>query len=135
MRLIIFLTIHNLELKVVDKNTLSFNCHCSKGTYIRSLARDIGLFLDQYPYNHYHHVNNLPWALLIGARLYRGFSQGIQGKANNGYGPSFKSFPIFSLWNNVVKRSFFSMRMWIWLKDQISFDIQMYLRFHVYSTV
>ena len=39
-------TIHNLELKVVDKNTLSFNCHCSKGTYIRSLARDIGLFLD-----------------------------------------------------------------------------------------
>ena len=39
-------TIHNLELKVVNKNTLSFNCHCSKGTYIRSLARDIGLFLD-----------------------------------------------------------------------------------------
>ena len=39
-------TIYNLELKVVDKNTLSFNCHCSKGTYIRSLARDIGLFLD-----------------------------------------------------------------------------------------
>ena len=39
-------TIHNLELKVVDKNTLSFKCHCSKGTYIRSLARDIGLFLD-----------------------------------------------------------------------------------------
>jgi tRNA pseudouridine55 synthase len=39
-------TIYNLELKVVDKNTLSFNCHCSKGTYIRSLARDIGFFLD-----------------------------------------------------------------------------------------
>ena len=39
-------TIHNLELKVIDKNTLSFNCHCSKGTYIRSLARDIGLYLD-----------------------------------------------------------------------------------------
>jgi tRNA pseudouridine55 synthase len=39
-------TIHNLELKVVDKKTLSFICHCSKGTYIRSLARDIGLFLD-----------------------------------------------------------------------------------------
>ena len=39
-------TIHNLKLEVVNKNTLSFNCHCSKGTYIRSLARDIGLFLD-----------------------------------------------------------------------------------------
>tara|TARA_B110000881_G_scaffold219295_1_gene240809 strand:+ start:114 stop:806 length:693 start_codon:yes stop_codon:yes gene_type:complete len=39
-------TIHHLELKVLNKNTLSFNCHCSKGTYIRSLARDIGLFLD-----------------------------------------------------------------------------------------
>jgi tRNA pseudouridine55 synthase len=39
-------TIYNLKLKVVDKNTLSFNCHCSKGTYIRSLARDIGFFLD-----------------------------------------------------------------------------------------
>ena len=40
------ITIHNLELKIINKNTLSFNCHCSKGTYIRSLARDIGLFLD-----------------------------------------------------------------------------------------
>ena len=39
-------TIHYLDLKVVNQNTLSFNCHCSKGTYIRSLARDIGLFLD-----------------------------------------------------------------------------------------
>ena len=39
-------TIHHLDLKVLNKNTLSFNCHCSKGTYIRSLARDIGLFLD-----------------------------------------------------------------------------------------
>ena len=39
-------TIHSLKLEVVNKNTLSFNCHCSKGTYIRSLARDIGLFLD-----------------------------------------------------------------------------------------
>ena len=39
-------TIYNLELKVVDKKTISFNCHCSKGTYIRSLARDIGFFLD-----------------------------------------------------------------------------------------
>ena len=38
---------------------------------------------------HLYDVNNLPWALLIGARLYRGFSQGIQGKANNGYGPDF----------------------------------------------
>jgi tRNA pseudouridine55 synthase len=40
------ITIHNLGLKIINKNTLSFNCHCSKGTYIRSLARDIGLFLD-----------------------------------------------------------------------------------------
>tara|TARA_Y100000996_G_scaffold406827_1_gene383654 strand:- start:5 stop:697 length:693 start_codon:yes stop_codon:yes gene_type:complete len=40
------ITIYNLELKVVDKNTISFNCHCSKGTYIRSLARDIGFFLN-----------------------------------------------------------------------------------------
>ena len=39
-------TIHNLEIKIVDKKTLSFICHCSKGTYIRSLAKDIGLFLD-----------------------------------------------------------------------------------------
>ena len=38
--------IHSLELKAIDKDTLRFNCHCSKGTYIRSLARDIGLFLD-----------------------------------------------------------------------------------------
>ena len=38
---------------------------------------------------HLYDVNNLPWAFLIGARLYRGFSQGIQGKANNGYGPDF----------------------------------------------
>tara|TARA_Y100000766_G_C18819790_1_gene562387 strand:- start:455 stop:1147 length:693 start_codon:yes stop_codon:yes gene_type:complete len=40
------ITIYNLELKVVDKNTISFNCHCSKGTYIRALARDIGFFLN-----------------------------------------------------------------------------------------
>ena len=38
---------------------------------------------------HLYEVNNLPWAFLIGTRLYRGFSQGIQGKANSGYGPDF----------------------------------------------
>ena len=38
-------TIYSIRLKIINKNTISFNCHCSKGTYIRSLARDIGLFL------------------------------------------------------------------------------------------
>jgi tRNA pseudouridine55 synthase len=38
-------TIYSISLKIINKNTISFNCHCSKGTYIRSLARDIGLFL------------------------------------------------------------------------------------------
>ena len=45
-------TIHNLELKVVNKNTLSFNCHCSKGTYIRSIANDFGKELKVGAYLH-----------------------------------------------------------------------------------
>ena len=39
-------SIYKLELKILNKNTLSFNCHCSKGTYMRSLARDIGSSLN-----------------------------------------------------------------------------------------
>ena len=38
-------TLYSIGLKIINKNTISFNCHCSKGTYIRSLARDIGIFL------------------------------------------------------------------------------------------
>jgi len=37
--------IKELKLHLVSKNVLSFYCKCSKGTYIRSLARDIGLAL------------------------------------------------------------------------------------------
>lgn len=39
------INIYNLEFKIIKKDTLEFNCHCSKGTYIRSLARDIGISL------------------------------------------------------------------------------------------
>jgi tRNA pseudouridine55 synthase len=35
-------TIKELNLKVETNNILSFKCKCSKGTYIRALARDIG---------------------------------------------------------------------------------------------
>ena len=38
--------IYDLQLKILNKNTLSFSCHCSKGTYMRSLARDIGSSLN-----------------------------------------------------------------------------------------
>ncbi|MDQ6990558.1 MAG: tRNA pseudouridine(55) synthase TruB [Mariprofundaceae bacterium] len=34
--------IHSIELLDVDFPTVTLNVHCSKGTYIRSLARDIG---------------------------------------------------------------------------------------------
>ena len=34
--------IHELKLELVDQNQLKFDVKCSKGTYIRSLARDIG---------------------------------------------------------------------------------------------
>lgn len=35
-------TIYELELSVLSESSLGFSVHCSKGTYIRSLARDIG---------------------------------------------------------------------------------------------
>jgi len=39
-------TIHNIEIINFDLPTLTLNIKCSKGTYIRSLARDIGLALE-----------------------------------------------------------------------------------------
>lgn len=36
------ITIHEIEIKEIDLPYVSFNVHCSKGTYIRSLCRDIG---------------------------------------------------------------------------------------------
>lgn len=39
-------TIHDLRLvKIVDSNTASFEVDCGKGTYVRSLARDLALHL------------------------------------------------------------------------------------------
>jgi tRNA pseudouridine55 synthase len=40
------LTIHSLELLSWEAPTLIFRVHCSKGTYIRTLAEDIALELD-----------------------------------------------------------------------------------------
>ncbi|MDC3133882.1 tRNA pseudouridine(55) synthase TruB [Bacteroidota bacterium] len=40
------ISIFELQLKIKNKNTISFSCHCSKGTYMRSLARDIGSSLN-----------------------------------------------------------------------------------------
>ena len=40
------ISIFELQLKIINKNTISFSCHCSKGTYMRSLARDIGSSLN-----------------------------------------------------------------------------------------
>ena len=40
------ISIFELQLKITNKNTISFSCHCSKGTYMRSLARDIGSSLN-----------------------------------------------------------------------------------------
>ena len=40
------ITIKNLSLKLLDNNKLAFKISCSKGTYIRALARDIGIKLD-----------------------------------------------------------------------------------------
>ena len=36
------ITIHALDLSLIGEKELSFRVHCSKGTYIRSLAHDIG---------------------------------------------------------------------------------------------
>ena len=40
------ITIHALELSLTGEKELSFRVHCSKGTYIRSLAHDIGKALE-----------------------------------------------------------------------------------------
>jgi tRNA pseudouridine55 synthase len=38
-------TVHSLELQSFTPEKAVFTCHCGKGTYIRSLARDIGRLL------------------------------------------------------------------------------------------
>ena len=38
---------------------------------------------------HLYEKNNLPWAFVVGARVYKGFSNSIQGDANNSNGPDF----------------------------------------------
>lgn len=40
------ITIHDLQLKLKEKGHLHFKVNCSKGTYIRSLANDIGKALN-----------------------------------------------------------------------------------------
>ena len=35
-----------LNLELTENNILKFSCKCSKGTYIRALARDIGVALN-----------------------------------------------------------------------------------------
>ena len=40
------INIYSIEFEILNKDILGFICHCSKGTYMRSLARDIGLFLN-----------------------------------------------------------------------------------------
>ena len=40
------ITIHNLEIQAWDPPVLTVEVHCSKGTYIRSLARDIAIACD-----------------------------------------------------------------------------------------
>lgn len=44
------ITIHSLELLRISKDELSFTVNCSKGTYIRSLAFDIGKALQTGAY-------------------------------------------------------------------------------------
>jgi len=39
-------TIHNLEIEKLEGDELTINVHCSGGTYIRTLAEDIGKALD-----------------------------------------------------------------------------------------
>jgi tRNA pseudouridine55 synthase len=40
----------SLEMVGYDGNTTAFVCHCGKGTYIRSLARDMGRMLGCFGY-------------------------------------------------------------------------------------
>ena len=42
--------IEELELISHDENTATLRCHCGKGTYIRSIARDLGLKLECFGY-------------------------------------------------------------------------------------
>ncbi len=43
------ITVHNLDLlDMPDHDHATFKCHCGKGTYIRSLARDIALKLQTF---------------------------------------------------------------------------------------
>jgi tRNA pseudouridine55 synthase len=37
-----FVSIHEMEVKKIEDNTFDLHVHCSKGTYIRSLAFDLG---------------------------------------------------------------------------------------------
>ena len=39
------ISVYDLQLGFESSNTLRYSLHCSKGTYVRSLARDIGLAL------------------------------------------------------------------------------------------
>ena len=39
------ITIYQMDLKLIENNQISFEIECSKGTYIRSLANDIGAAL------------------------------------------------------------------------------------------
>ena len=46
----VLVTIQNIDLIKLENNILSINVTCSKGTYIRSLARDIAYSLNTYGY-------------------------------------------------------------------------------------
>ena len=46
-------SIYDLKLDFISSNELSFEVHCSKGTYIRSLANDIGKALQSGGYLSY----------------------------------------------------------------------------------
>jgi tRNA pseudouridine55 synthase len=39
------ISIFDLKIDLGDNNILQFEVHCSKGTYIRSLAHDIGQYI------------------------------------------------------------------------------------------
>ena len=42
--------IKSLTFNRLTENTIEFSCHCSKGTYIRSLAHDVGKYLNSGGY-------------------------------------------------------------------------------------
>lgn len=44
------ITIYDLALSRIDEGQLAFRCTCSKGTYVRSLAYDIGRYLQSGAY-------------------------------------------------------------------------------------